>query len=62
MADYNSGSDAAYIKPRLLPQEALHPIDDSLPPDDRSQSRYAEFGDGGDITYPKSHLMVRKGK
>lgn len=60
MADYNSGSDAAYIKPRLLPQEALHPIDDSGPPD--MPKYHAEFGDGGKITNPKSYLMAGKSR
>lgn len=59
MADYNSGSDAAYIKPRLLPQEALHPVDDSCNVD--TPVRYAQFGDGGKMTFPKSYLKVGKG-
>lgn len=60
MGDYNSGSDAAYIKPKFVPDDALHGPDMSGGPE--MKPRHAEFGDGGEITNPKGYLSTGKGK
>lgn len=59
MADWNSGDDAAYIKPKFVPMEGLMPRDNSGGPDFDSYS--AKFGDGGRVTGAKSYLSARGG-
>ena len=60
MADrWNSGSDAAYIKPRLIPDYALLPRDDSGGPEYQPYSQ--QFGDGGYVTGDKAHLSAKGG-
>ena len=54
---YSGQSDAATMKPRMVPAEDLMPRDDSGGPGFKPRS--AEFGDGGKVTGPKSHLSVR---
>lgn len=60
MGDYNSGSDAAYIKPKFVPEDGLHGPDLGGGPD--MKQRHAEFGDGGMITDPKGYLSTGKSK
>lgn len=57
---YATGRDAAYIKPKFVPNEQLRARDDSGGPDFEPYS--AEFGDGGEVTGgSKSHLSARGG-
>lgn len=56
---YEKGSDAAYIKPRLIPDDELLPRDDSGGPDWDPYS--SEFGDGGYVTGDKQHLSAHGG-
>ena len=56
---YASGSDAAYIKPRFIPDDELHARDDSGGPGFKSPT--ADFGDGGRVTGPKAHLNAKGG-
>lgn len=56
---YLSGEDAAYIKPKLIPDYELLPRDDSGGPEWDAYS--AEFGDGGYVTGDKGHLSARGG-
>jgi hypothetical protein len=58
--DYLSGEDAAYIKPKLIPDYELLPRDDSGGPEWQPYS--AEFGDGGYVIGNKAHLMARGGE
>ena len=55
-----SGSDAAYIKPKLVPNEELLARDDSGGPD--YQPYTAAFGDGGFVTGEKAHLSAHDGQ
>lgn len=57
---WNSGRDAAYIKPRLIPDYELLPRDDSGGPEWDPYT--AEFGDGGYVTGEKAHLSARGGR
>lgn len=57
---WNSGRDAAYIKPKFIPDDELLPRDDSGGPD--WEPRTAMFGDGGDVTGAKAHLSARGGE
>lgn len=57
---YASGSDAAYIKPKLVPDYELLPRDDSGGPEWDPYS--AQFGDGDYKTGVKSHLSAKGGK
>lgn len=60
MADrWNSGSDAAYIKPRLIPDYALQGRDDSGGPEFDPYTQ--AFGDGGVVTGAKAHLSASGG-
>jgi hypothetical protein len=61
MADWNSGRDAAYIKPKFVPDGALHGRDDSGGID--WNDNYTEqFGDGGKVTGgAKSYLSASGG-
>jgi len=54
-----SGSDAAYIKPKLVPDYELLARDDSGGPD--YQPYTAEFGDGGFVSGEKAHLSAHGG-
>ena len=54
-----SGSDAAYIRPKFVPDYELLPRDDSGGPGFESYT--AEFGDGGRVTGAKSHLSATGG-
>ena len=53
---WKSGSDAAYMKPRFVPNDKLQPRDDSGGPEDSPYT--AAFGDGGFVTGEKSHLTT----
>ena len=55
-----SGRDAAYIKPRLVPDYELLPRDDSGGPEWDPYT--AEFGDGGYVTGDKKHLSAHGGE
>lgn len=57
---YSSGSDAAYIKPKLVPDYELLPRDDSGGPE--FDPHTANFGDGGNVTGAKAHLSASGGK
>ena len=57
---WNSGSDAAYIEPRLIPDYELLPRDDSGGPEWDPYTQ--QFGDGGYVTGEKAHLSARGGK
>lgn len=57
---YETGRDAAYIKPRLIPDYELLPRDDSGGPDFNAYTM--EFGDSGYVTGDKAHLSARGGK
>lgn len=57
---YLSGEDAAYIKPKMIPDYELLPRDDSGGPEWDPYT--AEFGDGGYITGDKAHLSARGGR
>ena len=60
MADsYIAGKDAAYIKPKLVPDNELRPRDNSGGYDYRPYS--ATFGDGGLVTGSKNHLSASGG-
>lgn len=52
--------DAAEMKPRLMPDSALLPRDNSGGPGFDPYT--AEFDDGGRVTGPKKHLSVGGGK
>ena len=54
-----SGSDAAYIKPKLVPDDELLPRDDSGGPEWAPYTM--EFGDGGYVTGDKAHLSAHGG-
>ncbi len=54
---YSGQSDAATMKPRMIPMEDLMPRDNSGGPGFKKVS--GDFGDGGKVTGPKSHLSVR---
>jgi len=56
---YATGSDAAYIKPRLIPGFQLQPRDDSGGPDYNPYAQ--EWGDGGYVTGDKKHLSAYGG-
>lgn len=57
---WDSGSDAAYIKPKLIPDDELLPRDDSGGPEWDPYT--AEFGDGGYVIGDKAHLSAKGGK
>ena len=57
---YEMGRDAAYIKPKLIPDYELLPRDDSGGPDWDAYN--AQFGDGGYVVGDKAHLSARGGK
>lgn len=57
---YASGSDAAYIKPKLIPDYELLPRDDSGGPEYDPYT--AEFGDGDFKLGAKAHLSAKGGK
>lgn len=57
--DYLSGEDAAYIKPKLIPDYELQARDDSGGPEWDPYT--ASFGDGGYVTGDKAHLSARGG-
>ena len=59
-AGYASGRDAAYIKPRFIPDYELLGRDDSGGPD--FQPYTMEFGDGGYVTGEKAHLSAKGGE
>jgi len=54
-----SGEDAAYIKPKFVPNYELLARDDSGGPD--YQPYTASFGDGGEVTGEKAHLSAHGG-
>jgi hypothetical protein len=56
---YMTGNDAAYIKPKFVPDYELLPRDDSGGPD--YQPYNMEFGDGGFVTGSKAHLSASGG-
>lgn len=58
-AAYATGKDAAYIKPKLIPNDELLARDDSGGPD--YQPYTAAFGDGGHVTGEKPHLSAHGG-
>jgi hypothetical protein len=58
-AGYASGSDAAYIKPKLIDDADLLPRDDGGGPGFENYTQ--EFGDGGKVTGPKAHLSTSGG-
>lgn len=58
-AAYATGKDAAYIKPKLVPDYELLARDDSGGPD--YQPYTAEFGDGGFVHGEKAHLSAHGG-
>lgn len=51
--------DAADMRPRLMPDDALLPRDDSGGPEFTPYTQ--EFGDGGRVTGTKAHLSVSGG-
>lgn len=56
-----TGKDAAYITPRLMPDDALLPRDNSGGPDYKPRS--GDWDEGGKIKGEKGHLSVGgKGK
>ena len=55
-----SGRDAAYIKPKFIPDYELLPRDDSGGPEWDPYT--AEFGDGGYVTGDKAHLSAHGGR
>lgn len=57
---YATGKDAAYIKPKLVPDYELLARDDSGGPDWEPYT--AEFGDGGFVMGEKEHLSAKGGK
>jgi hypothetical protein len=56
---YASGRDAAYIKPRLIPDKQLLGRDDSGGPE--WQPYTAQWDDGGYVTGQKRHLSANGG-
>lgn len=56
MGDWNSGRDAASIKPKFVPDDELRPRDNSGGIDWSGYS--AQFGDGGYVTGAKDHLSA----
>lgn len=56
---YMTGNDAAYIKPKMIPDEELVARDDSGGPDFDSYTQ--QFGDGGFVTGDKAHLSASGG-
>lgn len=56
---YMMGKDAAYIKPKLIPDYELLGRDDSGGPD--YQPYTMEFGDGGFVHGEKAHLSAEGG-
>jgi hypothetical protein len=58
--NYQTGYDASYIKPRLIPDYELLPRDDSGGPEWMPYT--AEWGDGGYVTGEKAHLSARGGR
>jgi hypothetical protein len=56
---WEAGKDAAYIKPKFVPNDELVPRDDSGGPDWDPYTM--EFGDGGYVTGDKAHLSARGG-
>lgn len=59
MADKITGNDAAYIKPKLIPDFELLPRDDSGGPEFNPYN--AQFGDGGFVQGAKAHLSASGG-
>lgn len=57
---YLSGDDAAYIKPKFVPNTNLTARDDSGGPE--YDPRTAQFGDGYEKEGEKSHLSASGGK
>ena len=57
---WNSGNDAAYIEPKLIPDYELLPRDDSGGPEWDPYTQ--QFGDGGYVTGEKAHLSARGGR
>lgn len=57
---YLSGEDAAYIKPKLVPDYELLPRDDSGGPEWDAYTQ--EFGDGGYVIGDKEHLSAHGGE
>jgi hypothetical protein len=57
---WTEGNDAAWMKPKLIPDYELEPRDDSGGPEFDSYT--AEFGDGGYVTGDKAHLSVSGGR
>lgn len=57
---YVMGDDAAYIKPKLVPDYELLARDDSGGPDWEGYA--AQFGDGGYVIGDKAHLSASGGK
>jgi hypothetical protein len=63
MADnepWNSGSDAAYIKPKFVPDEGLHGPDPASGGPGPVGKHHAQFGDAGRVTEPKGYLGTGK--
>ncbi|HMA00033.1 MAG TPA: hypothetical protein VKP66_18990 [Steroidobacteraceae bacterium] len=56
---YRAGGDAAYIKPKLIPDDELIARDDSGGPDWDPYTM--QFGDGGYVTGEKGHLSAHGG-
>jgi hypothetical protein len=56
---YQTGKDAAYIKPKFIPNDELRARDNSGGLDFEPYT--AEFGDGGRVTGDKAHLSARGG-
>lgn len=56
---WETGKDAAYIKPKLVPNDELLARDDSGGPD--YQPYTAAFGDGGFVHGEKPHLSTGAG-
>ncbi len=59
MADFIRGSDAAWIKPKLIPDDELLPRDNSGGID--FDPHTAQFGDAGYVTGAKAHLSASGG-
>lgn len=56
---WDSGRDAAYIRPKFVPDDELLGRDDSGGPDFQPYTQM--FGDGGRITGAKAHLSAHGG-
>lgn len=54
---YSGQSDAATMKPRMVPADELMPRDNSGGPGFKKMS--GDFGDGGKVQGPKPALSVR---